>query len=170
MAVNWKIERAQLEGMADLKQALEAIGTEVATKVGVVANRDAAKALQDALVTSAPQGPGKDKYRRLKSGGVTQSNYGHLRENIRVGRRKSNKQGKIVHHVTTGRAFWGFFLEYGTAHMPPHPWFRPVVEAVRPYLVNVQIQGLRTGIEKEAVKASKKARRFGKVLPNGRNA
>jgi HK97 gp10 family phage protein len=113
------VHKAKMEGLVELKAALEALGTEVATKVGVKANRDAAKVLRDKLKQAAPF---------LESGSKMAEQYGHLRDNIKVGRRKAYNQGTIVHVVSTGKAFWGMFLEFGTVKMSPKPWYRPVFD------------------------------------------
>lgn len=139
-------QTSNLEGLTELKAALEALGTEVATKVGVKANRKAAIALRDKVKAAAPY---------LETGSKMAEKYGHLRDNIRVGRRKAFKQGMIVHTVNTGRAFWGMFVELGTVKMPPRPWFRPVFEAEADKLIEVQISELNDGIEKAARKLAK---------------
>lgn len=131
--------------------ALEELGAEVATKVGVSANRRAAKVLQDRLVATAPYQNGQPK--------GASARYGHLRDNIRIKKQKAAKQGHIVHFVTTGRAFWGKFLEYGTRRMRARPWFRPVFEANRDALLNAHIDELRTGIDHAAKRAARRAKR-----------
>lgn len=139
--------RVQLDGIAELKAALEALGTDVATKTGVVANRKAAQQFRDHLRQTAPA-----------SAKATAQNqqYGTLRENIRAGRRKARKQGNIVHSVTIGKAFWGFFQEFGTAKMPARPWMRPAFEAMAPQLLQTQITNLREGIDKAARRLARK--------------
>ncbi|WP_263499673.1 HK97-gp10 family putative phage morphogenesis protein [Sphingobium sp. 3R8] len=124
--------------MADLKATLEGLGTEVATKVGVKANRDAAKEFQDHLAQTAPHDAIESKGNRR---------YGTLRENIKLRRQKAQKQGHIIHIVSIGRAFWGFFQEFGTVNMAARPWMRPAIEAWNDALVDVQLKRLREGIE-----------------------
>lgn len=54
--------------------------------------------------------------------------YGHLRENITVVEYPRNLDRPYGAEVTVGKAFWGYYLEYGTVRMNPHPWFRPAWE------------------------------------------
>lgn len=158
--------RSRMEGAAELSAALAALGAEVATKIGRQAVRASAVELRDELVEGAPLGPGGKKYWRLKNGDVRSRDYGHLRDNIRVRAVRSRKQNHIVYEVTTGRAFWGTFLEFGTVSMRPHPWFRPILDRLHNRLFDVQADLLRTGIEKAAKRLARRSRA---VLPNGRN-
>jgi HK97 gp10 family phage protein len=145
-----KVDRVKVEGVSELKAAFEQLGVEVSTRIGVRANREAARLLQSELIQAAPYDPREKK--RAK-------NYGHLRDNIRIRRQRARNQGHITMNVTTGNAFWGNFLEFGTVRMPAQPWFRPIVESLRELLLGKQIGGLRDGIEREAKKAARIARR-----------
>ncbi|MBA4092394.1 MAG: hypothetical protein C0494_17630 [Sphingobium sp.] len=146
------VTRRQLEGMAEMKATFEALGTEVSTKIGVKANRDAAKAFRDHLAETAPHDAIESK---------ANERYGTLRENIKVGRRKAQKQGHIIHIISIGRAFWGFFQEFGTAKMAARPWMRPAIEAWNSLLIDLQLQGLRSGIEAAAKRLARASRRKG---------
>jgi HK97 gp10 family phage protein len=143
-----EVIRAKVEGAAELKQTLNALGVEVATKVGVAANRKAAKTFQEILRGTAPYDP-RPKRRP----------YGHLRENIRVSRRKAANQGHIVFWITVGHAFWGLFLELGTRLMSARPWMLPAFQAARDLIGKTQIDALRDGIEKAAKRLAKIRRR-----------
>lgn len=142
------IIRAKIEGAAELRSALEGLGTEVATKIGVTANRKAAQSFRDTLKGSAPY-----------DSRVRERPYGHLRENIRVQRKRANKQGNIVFWITAGRAFWGAFLEFGTKRMPARPWMLPAFEQAKDRLGAIQIEELRNGIAKAAKRLARKARK-----------
>jgi HK97 gp10 family phage protein len=134
-------DRVKVEGVAELKAALSALGTEVATKVGVTADRKAAQELRTLLKETAPyDGANRNPKRR----------YGHLREQIKVSKKRAEKQGHIIYWVTIGHAFWGFFQEFGTAKMAAHPWMRVAFDVSKERLARVQIDELRTGIEKAA--------------------
>lgn len=165
-------ERRSNESLAGFKRALAELGTEVATKVGAAANAKAARELRDVVKEHAPQNPegATWKYWRLKNGESQKRLYGQLRDNIRVRRQRARKQHHIVHHVTTGRAFWGMFLEFGTVNLQAQPWFRPIVEVVGGRILDLQARELGQGIERAARRAARHTRKFGPVLPNGRNA
>lgn len=149
----------KIEGLAELKAAFEQLGKEVSTKIGVRANRKAANLMKQAIVAIAPVGTRNQvRSRTSKKGVVTRTDYGHLNANIRVRRARAKTDNKIVFHINTGNAFWGYFLEHGTVHMPARPFMRPAFDATRQTCVNVQIAELKVGIERVA-KAAKKGRR-----------
>jgi HK97 gp10 family phage protein len=160
--------KVKLYGVEELKRALEEVGTEVATKIGVKADRKAAQAFRDELRLLAPYDP-RNKVRRLKSGKIV--DYGHLRDQIKVRRAKARKQGHIVFNVTVGTAFWGRFHEFGTVNQPPRPWMRPAFERLRSKLLDVQLAELRVGLKSAAELAARRngVRKFGRVDRSGRN-
>lgn len=153
------------EGGKDLSRGLRALGDE-STKTGRRALRVTAKELQAELVAAAPRQAGGPsvKSKRLKDGTVARYSYGQLFENIRVRERAARRDNTIVMEVSTGRAFWGRFLEFGTSKMDARPWFRPVWDRMQNRLVATLGQVLGKEIEKTA---KRQARR---VLANGRNA
>lgn len=139
-------ERVKLEGVAELKRALEELGKEVSTRIGRRANRAAAKVVEKAVVAAAPVG--RDPA----------SKYGRLRDNIRITKRKTTKATEIRHIVHTGNAFWGRYLEFGTVKMSATPFFRRAWEGVQNEAVATQITVLRAGIEREAKRLAKGGR------------
>ena len=141
--------RRDLHGLADLKAALIGLGTEVATKTGVAANRRAAKRLLDRLVAVAPQG---------KKQSPSSKRYGSLRTNLRMRRVKGRTQGRIKHQVSTGNAFWALMYEQGTSRQAARPWMQPAVESISGELVEIQIEELRTGIERAARRLAKRSK------------
>jgi HK97 gp10 family phage protein len=151
-------QRSSVEGAKELDAALKELDTQVATRLGVAADRAAAKVAEDKLKAAAPYLPGT----RLHHGN---KNYGHLRDNIKARKGRSKNTNYIVFDVTTKDAFWGYFLEFGTSKMPARPWARPAVEAMKDELVQVQIDVLGKGINRIAKGVAK-----GTMLPNGRRA
>lgn len=136
--------RRALNGVPELRAALEALGTEVATKIGVAANRRAAKRLLDMLDAVAPEAPeGAQQSPSSKA-------YGKLRVNLKLRRVKGRTAGRIIHRVDTGNAFWGMFYELGTAKQRARPWMRPAAENLSGELADIQLQELRAGIERAA--------------------
>lgn len=143
--------RVKFTGGKELEQALREMGEEWATKAGYRANLKAAQHMRDRYVEAAPYQPGPTvKSWKRKDGTVVKADYGHLKENIRVRRDKSRKQGNVVHLVTAGKAFWGRFLEYGTRKMAARPWMRPAFEAHREQAVDIQLGELNSLIERAA--------------------
>ena len=146
----------KLEGVAELKAALAELSDEVATKIGVAADRKAARLMAAEMAAIAPYNPkGSIRSRTSKKGIVTKTDYGHLRDNIRVRRARATSEGKIVFNINAGNAFWGYFLEFGTVKMSPHPFMRPAFDATREGAINVQIEELKTGIERVAKRVKK---------------
>lgn len=151
--------RVKMEGVAELKAALEELGEVTATKVGVRANREAAVELRDNLQAVAPYDPTfRKKYWRTKDGSVSTAYYGHLKDAIRVRKVKARNANTIVHIVSTGDGFWGSFQEFGTVKMAARPWFRPLVDANYQRIFKLQTSKLGDGIEREARRIARKNR------------
>lgn len=142
-------ERTQMGGLAELKQALEALDVAVATRIGVKADRDAANVLKDALIEAAPYDA------------AAESKYGHLRDNIRTRKQRVRVAHTIRYVVDTGNAFWGRFVELGTVKMAARPWMRPAFERIVGTLRERQADGLREGIEREAKRVARIAKKTG---------
>lgn len=164
------IIRGKLEGAKELDAALAALDREVATKLGAKAVRTSASELHGALVEAAPYLPG-DRVKQWKrsNGTVAQANYGHLRDNLKVRKVPKSKLRKphfILYQVSTGNAFWGNFLEFGTRYILPRPWMKPVFDRLKGKLLEIMTDTLRLGIDRVAKRAARKARA---MLPNGRN-
>jgi HK97 gp10 family phage protein len=147
-------QRSTVEGAKELDEALAELDKQVATRLGMTAVRASGLEGKRMMIEAAPYRPGE----RLHRG----RDYGHLRDNIRVRKSRSQKPNYVVYEITTGRAFWGNFLEFGTVKMSPRPWARPTVDRMPGPLVTIQIDVLRRGIERIAAKAAK-----GKLQPNG---
>lgn len=165
-----RTERFRLEGAKELDAQLTALGVEVAGKLGVAATRKASKALQAELIASAPYNPKgpTPKVYTAKDGDVRRTDYGHLRDNLRVRRVKADKPFVIRFQVTTGRAFWGSFLEWGTVRMGAKPWARPTFDRMHKTLMDVVMQTLRVGVDRAAKRAARGIRpRRGRIGHNG---
>lgn len=159
----------KVEGFKELEKSLKALGDE-ATVAGRRALRREGNMLRDALKEAAPYS-GDDanttKYRKLKAkkgkrralaGLVRRVDYGHLRDNIRVREEKAKKDHTIVMSVTTGWAFWGSFLEFGTRKMAARPWMRPTFDRMQMGMV----EGIKKQLGRQIELAAKRlARRSG---------
>ena len=168
-----RIDRIKIDGIEELDAQLVRLGSQVATEIAEEAVQASANALAEQWRLAAPYAPGY----RIKSwatkAGVSRASYGHLRDNIRVFPLKSVKVTFVGYRVTTGDAFWGYFLEYGTIKMRARPWARPTLDRFKSRMRSIQIQifnegiaGALSGGRKAATKAG---RQFGAMLPNGRN-
>jgi HK97 gp10 family phage protein len=145
----------EIRGVQELDAGLSAMGAELATVWGHKAFQASANQLRDAWVAGAPFAPGtRQKYWTLASGESRSASYGHLRDNIRTRKVKPRKETAIVFAVTTGNAYWGRMIEFGTAKMPPRPWARPIIERIRDDLIQTQVEILKQGIDSIARKSA----------------
>lgn len=142
--------RMELQGARELERALEDLGKQVATRIGRKAVRDSAQLLQAALILQAPYLPGLRPKRSAQ--------YGHLRDNLKVVTVRAKKPGLLLYRVSTGDAFWGNFLEFGTVSLTARPWMSPTVDREKTAIVNKQVEALGVGIEKAARRAARKAK------------
>ena len=138
----------KLEGVDTLKKALDILGTEVATKEGKRANRRAAVNMSKVMKDVAPVSTDANR-------SPASIKYGRLRDNIRVRLAKSRQQTAIVYNITVGRAFWGFFQEFGTKKMPANPFMRSAFDSSVGKARADQIDELKKGVERAAKRAFK---------------
>ena len=140
----------EVQGAAELDRALAALGPE-ATRVGRAALRKEANALRDQVRAAAPVGTGSTVRRRTTKRGLVRTvDYGRLRDNIKTRELRALADNAVVMAVTTGNAFWGQFLEFGTRKMGARPFFRPVWDASKPFILRSLAKALGAGIERKA--------------------
>lgn len=152
----------KVEGVEALKRTLAELNSESALKVGTVATREAAKQVKAVLVASAPVGTeGTARKRTTKKGKKVEADYGRLRDNITIRKLKPERQHQIKFGVGVGAAFWGMFLEFGTSRQDARPWMRPAFDAIAGRLVSDMGSILGKGIEREAKRLGRKARKKG---------
>lgn len=124
-----------IEGGEELQKRLAGLSEEVTKKVALKAIRAGTRLMLNAIKSNAPVGPGTPKLRRNKSGDIVVMDYGHLKDNIRARqdskrvRNAAQGQGVFEMMITAGAAFWGRFVEEGTAKMSARPWMRPAFDA-----------------------------------------
>jgi HK97 gp10 family phage protein len=146
----------KLEGMKELNQALKDLGPQVATKAGTAGARQATNVMRDAVKEAAPRGtePTKRTWTN-KDGSKGSADYGRLHQNIKTKKVRARKAHTVSFQVTTGKAFWGRFSEFGTEHEPARPWFKPAVDKVAEQVVSALSTELKKAIDKAARKARK---------------
>lgn len=131
-----------LEGWEDLQRALHKLSEDTALRAGNNAARAGANYLKARIVENLPVGPGKPKLRRNKRGTIIETDYGHLRDNVKVrgagrkARAAMNLAGEFEYTISPGAAFWGKFLEYGTVKMAARPVWRPTFDSETDATVN----------------------------------
>lgn len=80
-----------------------------------------------AIYNAAPIGP-DDRNQDTKSGKI-KLKYGKLRENIKKRKARNYSDKSKSAYISTGDAFWGFFLEFGTRYIPATGWFQKPLKA-----------------------------------------
>lgn len=81
--------------------------------------------------------------------------YGTLKSNIKVRRAKPKTGHERSAYISTGNAFWGNFLEYGTRYIPARPWFSLAFERAKDAMLNSLSANLQKRIKVEFEKLGK---------------
>ena len=144
----------EVQGLAELERALDALPEKVAKKTLINAVRDAAELFRARAAIGAPYDPsvimGHPKWRTM-----------HLRDGIlkkitvtNLGAAGARVRGEVA--LDKQHAFYGRFLEFGwiTARggkqVAPHPFMRPAFEAMKDVALAWFQVRLREGIEAAA--------------------
>jgi len=168
-----------VSGLADLEEALQELGNAVAGKALYNALMTAAIPIQDTAIAMAPQAV-KPHYRYKRRGkkvrgkadasqpaaGTTTERVleqpGNLRKNIARKRLKGRKYSELtggeayVGVSWQGNAFYGRFLEFGTAKMAARPFLRPAFDARSGEALGIFMDRLRENIEHARRRAAAK--------------
>lgn len=117
-------------GFKDLEARMKLLGNDVATKVGQSANRAGAVVIAKAVKAAAPIGPdaeGSTRRRKRKSGKVVEEKHHKISQNVKV-RKVKSAAGSVENAVTVGNAYHASFVEFGSIHNAPNPFFRTAFE------------------------------------------
>lgn len=169
-----------VSGLADLEAALLELGNAVAGQALYNALMQAAIPIQDTAIAMAPQAAKphyryKRKGKRIsRRGGGQQAasqtvekvlvQPGNLRKNIARKRLKGRKYAELtggeayVGVSWQGDAYYGRFLEFGTANMAARPFLRPAFDARSGEALGIFIDRLQQNIERARRRAAAKAR------------
>ena len=141
----------EVQGMAELEQALLEMGNALAGKELFGGLMDAALPIQKAAQALAPVADKPHYQYTRKKGQRIQIQPGNLRKSIRRKRLKSRdgQTGAQVGISWTGRAFYGRFREFGTSKEPAKPFLRPAFEAKKDDALRIFRGRLETRIEKQ---------------------
>jgi HK97 gp10 family phage protein len=157
-----------IQGLAEIDRILKELPENIA-------RRELAGALRAGAATIQ-----KEAKLRAPDSNKQHSKYGDLRNNIRVRRiRASNSVGALAVAVTTGRAFWAKFVEFGRAAVkikkkkvltgdgitfygtevaaaPARPFMRPAFDAAGPRAIEAIAKRLKAGVLRQAKRFSLK--------------
>lgn len=153
----------KVEGLAELAKALKALPPEIAGKNGGPLRKAigrAAVVIRDDARRRAPVDTGNLRdniiaVRKRKSPQGTEGYFIEVRRkrrkyaNTRANRRKG-RVGKTYENL--GEAYYGMFVELGTAKMPAQPFLRPAFESKKVEAVETFRVELAKGIEQAAKK------------------
>lgn len=139
-----------LSGFDELEEALSKLAPEVGTKAGQTATRKAGQFVAKKVRANAPVGDADTSRSYTSSKGRVVVDYGHLKDNIKVQKRRKAGRKAVGTIIGTGSAFWGRFLEFGTRKMAARPWFGPAVQANISEALDVMKVELRKALKKAA--------------------
>lgn len=144
----------QLQGVEELKRVFKLLPERCRKNVLRAGVRAGAVVVQKAVLARAPVNPDK----------ATRQKYGHLRDNIKIKMVRGNTADIVRYVVTTGRAFWGNFLEFGTRWIRARPFMRPALDESAGPALQAMVKVISVTIEKEAAilagPAAKARKRF----------
>lgn len=121
--IHFRVRNAEQVGAA-----LRAFPPQLQRRITQDALQRAFRPIADEVQRAAPLGTEPTRKTRRLAGGRAQAyDYGRLRQNIRVRPASARTAQKGVRiptvRLSTGRAFWGYFLEWGTVRMRARPFF-----------------------------------------------
>ncbi len=128
-----------MEGAEALSAQFEALGNQVATKIGNDVMEQSAELLARRWRVVAPMNPQvRAKTWTLASGERRSRLYGHGRDLIRIGKVRARNEHAVVWKTTTSDAFWLYIYEVGKFDQPARPTFRPATAAMKPLILSFQ--------------------------------
>ncbi len=137
-----------VSGFRELDVLLRKLGPKVETRVLQNATLAAARVMAKSVKGNAPKGSGKQSPSSKK--------YGRLSRNISTKvLRIAKAKGRRGARVSTGNAFWGLFLEFGTRFISARPWFRPAIDQSSDAALLKLRGNIGRGVEREALKLAR---------------
>lgn len=131
------------EGFTELEAMLRALPQNVENRVLQNATIGAMRSIRKDMQAAAPVSERQS---------IASQTYGRLKFNIGAERKRKRRRGSRGAAITTGDAFWAYFLEKGTRYMPAQPFFRRAFESLIPKVLDDLRIRLQKGIEKEMKK------------------
>ena len=142
--------RSQLQGFKELDKVLKALPGRLAERELTAAVRAGANVIRKEARARAPRGGVPSEISKK---------FGPLHKKIRVARVKKTRHS-VEFVVNEGRAFYGFFLEFGTKNIAPRPWMTPAFDVAAP----AAVQKIGERLTKGVLKVTKElAGKFGSI-------
>lgn len=139
-----------VSGFKEAEAVLKRLPQRVENRVLQAATMAGARVIRKGVKADAPRG---DKGKQS----AASKKYKRLSQNIKAQPLKSLRKKKGIRgaRITTGNAFWGMFLEFGTRHIAARPWFRPAVSRAQQAAVAKLKTAIGVGVNREAAKLAK---------------
>lgn len=144
----------ELQGFKELDSALGKLPYEVGTKVLQNAVSSAILPAFHAVKQAAPIGPDLNRSPDSRAAQIKMK-YGKLRDNIKKRRSRNYSDKTKSAYISTGNAFWGFFLERGTKYIPANRWFSKAFEGSKDAMLEKLKKDLARGIDKQFKRLTK---------------
>jgi HK97 gp10 family phage protein len=144
---------ANLSGFAQLQARLNQLSKEEATKAGQIANRAGAAVLRKKAMEGAPVSnvaEGTQITRHNKSGTTRVEKHRKIINWIKVKKTKSDSPTKVQNTVSVG-AYQASFVEHGSIHNAPNPFFRRAFEAHNQEIIDAMAKVLNRQLVKRGV-------------------
>ena len=83
--------------------------------------------------------------------------FGRIKSNVRVSRgRNEGSPARRFAFVRIKRSFWAAFYEFGTAHQPARPFFRPAIDGKSSAALSAMQAGLAAALDAALTKLGRK--------------
>lgn len=135
--------RSYTSGFKEANKVLQELGPAVQKKVLRGAVREGGQVWLKAVKAAAPRSAPGERSEASKQ-------YGRLQTNLRLQFLRKVPKTAVGIRVWTRDAFWGFFLEFGTAFISARPWFRPAIDRTGDKALQVMGEAIGRGIEQTA--------------------
>lgn len=123
-----------LTGGPELDAALHELGGKIAGRLGTNAVRAGARVIANVAKARAPRGTGA------------------LKKSIRMFDERDDRFGTTRTAYAGTRLFYGYWVEFGTAHSPARSFLRSASDEAAQDALNKLVDNLGSGIERETAK------------------
>lgn len=145
----------EVKGLKELEQKLAQLPAAVGYKALSGALMSAGNEIAKEAKRLAPKGSVEHYLGTKAKAKGKKAEPGNLRAHIRRTKVKETKYSAEVRIGWTSKAFYGQFVEFGTARQPARPFLRPAFEAKKEKALEVFKKRLAVLIEKQAEKLAR---------------
>lgn len=143
----------KLEGFEEFDRLLKELPERVENNVLQSAVTAGARVAAKSIVAAAPEDVDRPPPETAVQYWLRKLRYGRLKDDIKVKTSTRDKDtGQRGAYITTGKGFWGYFLEKGWRYRAAQPWFEPAFAEAKDAVLTKIGEILGKGIEREAKK------------------